>query len=111
CALPIFGTDQALARLDANTPRVAISALVKSPASTILCPTLGSARPAAPVNPHELICHLEESPVSVPHFGAPHAGSLSLAGILRLLFEAEIDDSKDSAAAQDEQLDEGQLPD
>src|SRR5690606_19344669 len=30
-----IGTDQALARLDANTPRVAISALVKSPASTI----------------------------------------------------------------------------
>jgi hypothetical protein len=31
----LIGTDQALARLDANTPRVAISALVKSPASTI----------------------------------------------------------------------------
>ncbi len=31
----LIGTGQALARLDANTPRVAISALVKSPASTI----------------------------------------------------------------------------
>jgi hypothetical protein len=31
----LIGTDQALARLDANTPQVTISALVKSPASTI----------------------------------------------------------------------------
>ncbi len=31
----LIGADQALVRLDANTPRVAISALVKSPASTI----------------------------------------------------------------------------
>lgn len=31
----LIGTNQAVARLDANTPRVAISALVKSPASTI----------------------------------------------------------------------------
>ncbi|MCP5265588.1 MAG: DUF3427 domain-containing protein [Burkholderiaceae bacterium] len=31
----LIGTDQALARLDANTSRVAISALVESPASTI----------------------------------------------------------------------------
>src|SRR5690606_21084816 len=41
----------------------------------------------------------------------PHAGSLSLTGILRLLFEAETDDNTGAAAAQDEQLDEGQLPD
>ena len=36
---------------------------------------------------------------------------MSLTGILRLLFEAETDDVSGSAAAQDEQLDEGQLPD
>lgn len=71
----------------------------------------GDEQPAAPVNPHDLICHLEESLVSLPHFGSPHDGSLSLTGILRLLFEAETDDRTDSAAAQDEQLDEGQLPD
>lgn len=71
----------------------------------------GEEQPAAPVNPHDLICHLEESPVSLPHFGSPHAGSLSLTGILRLLFEAETDDNTGAAAAQDEQLDEGQLPD
>src|SRR5690606_4463285 len=66
----------------------------------------GEEQPAAPVNPHDLICHLEELPVSLPHFGSPHAGSLSLTGILRLLFEAEADDNTGSAAAQDEQLDE-----
>lgn len=71
----------------------------------------GDEQPAAPVNPHDLICHLEESPVLLPHFGSPHAGSLSLTGILRLLFEAETYDNTGSAAAQDEQLDEGQLPD
>lgn len=71
----------------------------------------GDEQPAAPVNPHDLICHLEESPVSLPHFGSPHTGSLSLTGILRLLFEAETDDNTGAAAAQDEQLDEGQLPD
>jgi len=71
----------------------------------------GEEQPAAPVNPHDLICHLEESLVSLPHLGSPHAGSLSLTGILRLLFEAEADDNTGSAAAQDEQLDEGQLPD
>jgi hypothetical protein len=71
----------------------------------------GDEQPAAPVNPHNLICHLEESPVSLPNFGSPHVGSLSLTGILRVLFEAETDKNTDSAAEQDEQLDEGQLPD
>lgn len=71
----------------------------------------GEEQPAAPVNPHDLICHLEELPDSLPNFGSPHAGSLSLTGILRLLFEAETDDATGTAAAQDEQIDEGQLPD
>ncbi len=67
--------------------------------------------PAAPVNPHDLICYLEEPPASLPKFGYSHSGSLSLTGILRLLFEAEADDVTNSAASHDEQLDEDPLPD
>ncbi len=67
-------------------------------------------QPVAPVNPHDLICHLDESPVKLPNFGSPNSANLSLTGILCLLFEAETD-AAGSIAAQDEQLDEGQFSD
>lgn len=67
--------------------------------------------PSAPVNPNDLIVHLEESHDSLPHLGSARPGSLSLTGILRLLFEAETDDGSKPAAAEDEDIDEGQIPD
>lgn len=67
--------------------------------------------PSAPVNPNDLIVHLEESHDSLPILGSARPGSLSLSGILRLLFEAETDDGSKPAAAEDEDIDEGQIPD
>lgn len=65
---------------------------------------------AKPVNPQDLICHLEESANSPP-FMSSHGGvNLSLTGILRLLFEAETNESSRSEAAIDEYIDEGALP-
>jgi hypothetical protein len=66
--------------------------------------------PSAPVNPNDLIVHLEESDEALPHLGSARPGSLSLTGILRLLFEAETEDARTPAAAEDEDIDEGQMP-
>lgn len=62
-----------------------------------------------PVNPNDLIVHLEEPHLSLPHLGSARLGSLSLTGILRLLFEAETDERRIPAAAEDEDIDEGQV--
>jgi hypothetical protein len=67
--------------------------------------------PLTPVNPNDLIVHLEESNEALPPLGSARPGSLSLTGILRLLFEAEADDGSPPAAAEDEDIDEGQIPD
>lgn len=83
-------------------------------------PGFGSARskeskddtPAAPVNPADLIVHLEEHHEGLPNFGsAVPVASLSLTGILRLLFDGEAEESAGSVATKDEEIDEGQLPD
>lgn len=68
--------------------------------------------PSAPVNPNDLIVHLEESDEALPHLGSARPGSLSLTGILRVLFEAETEDARApaDAAAEDEDIDEGQMP-
>ena len=42
---------------------------------------------AAPVNPNDLICHLEEPPESPEMFGSGASSSLSLSGILHMLFD------------------------
>ena len=80
-------------------------------------PSFGSAdhkmrddSPAAPVNLTDLIVHLEESPQMLPYLGSARPGSLSLTGILRLLFEAETEEGRTPEAAGDEDIDEGQLP-
>lgn len=83
-------------------------------------PGFGSARTkeskddvqAAPVNPADLIVHLEEHREGLPNFSSTGPGaSLSLTGILRLLFDGEAKDSAGSVATKDEEIDEGQLPD
>ena len=83
-------------------------------------PGFGSARtkeskddvPAEPVNPADLIVQLEEHHEGLPNFGAAGTGAtLSLTGILRLLFDGEEQDSAGSVATKDEDIDEGQLPD
>ncbi len=83
-------------------------------------PGFGSARtkeskddaPASPVNPADLIVHLEEFHDGLPNFGsAGPSSSLSLTGILRLLFDAEAEEIVGSVATKDEEIDEGQLPD
>jgi hypothetical protein len=68
--------------------------------------------PAEPVNPAVLIVQLEEHHKGLPNFGSAGPGaSLSLTGILRLLFDGEEKDSAGSVATKDEDIDEGQLPD
>ena len=67
--------------------------------------------PAEPVNPNDLLVHLDESGEGLPHLVSAQPGSLSLTGILRLLFEAETDEGRTPAAAGDEDIDEGQMPD
>lgn len=66
--------------------------------------------PASPVNPADLVVHLEESHDSLSNFGSAGPGTLSLTGILRLLFDSEAEDVAVSAAKNDEEIDEGQLP-
>lgn len=66
--------------------------------------------PAEPVNPNDLLVHLDESHEGVPHLASAQPGSLSLTGILRLLFEDETDEDRTPAAAGDEDVDEGQMP-
>lgn len=82
-------------------------------------PGFGSARtkeskddvPAEPVNPADLIVQLEEHHEGLPNFGSAGIGaSLSLTGILRLLFDGEEKDSAGSVATKDEDIDEYQLP-
>jgi hypothetical protein len=67
--------------------------------------------PAEPVNPNDLLVHLDELHEGLPHLASAQPGSLSLTGILRLLFEAETDEGRTPAAAGDEDIDEGQMPD
>lgn len=67
--------------------------------------------PAEPVNPDDLLVHLDESREALPHLASAQPGSLSLTGILRLLFEAETEEGRTPAAAGDEDIDEGQMPD
>jgi len=50
--------------------------------------------PAEPVNPNDLLVHLDDSPEGLPHFASAQQGSLSLTGILRLLFEAETEEGR-----------------
>jgi hypothetical protein len=66
--------------------------------------------PPVPVNPNDLIVHLGESHEALPHFGSSRPGSLSLTGILRLLFEVEAEYRTTPAAVEDENIDEGQIP-
>lgn len=61
---------------------------------------------AAPVDPNDLICHLEEPSDAPRILGSPTEGNLSLTGILRMLFDSEGDVAGSDAAAEDEQLDE-----
>ena len=67
--------------------------------------------PSEPVNPNDLISHLEDpqedlEKYGLHHFGSSHLGTLSLAGILRLFFDTEPDEGSSAAAAQDGQFNE-----
>lgn len=64
--------------------------------------------PPAPVNPNDLVCHLEESPDTLPQVGSSRPGTLPLTGILRLLFDAEPDEGGGTATELIEDLDEEQ---
>lgn len=67
--------------------------------------------PAEPVDPNDLLVHLSESSDGLPNLAHSQPGSLSLTGILRLLFDAETDEGQTPAAAGDEEIDEGQMRD
>lgn len=67
--------------------------------------------PAAPVDPNDLISDLDDSVSSSLFANSARPGSLSLTGILRLLFDAESgDDTPAPPADGDENLDDGQMP-
>ena len=65
---------------------------------------------SAPINPQDLVLHLEEHHESLRHLGSSHTETLSITGILRLLFESEDEPRPEDVARDDEDLDEGQLP-
>lgn len=66
---------------------------------------------APPVDPVALIRHLVAMQDSAPLINHAASGSISLMGILRLLFDAESEATAAESAAEDENLDEGQLID
>ncbi|AXW32867.1 hypothetical protein CJO88_05675 [Ralstonia solanacearum] len=67
--------------------------------------------PAAPVDPNDLVSDLDDSDRSSPFANASRPGSLSLTGILRLLFDAEVEDDTPAPPADgDDNLDDGQMP-
>ncbi len=77
--------------------------------------TAGDGKPdneiaAPPVNPTDLACHLDDGPDSMPLLGEARPGTLSISGILRMLFDAEGDGRGADVAAEDEQIDEGMNP-
>jgi hypothetical protein len=61
---------------------------------------------SAPINPQDLVLHLEEHHDSLRQLGSPHAETLSITGILRLLFESEDESRPSNGAKDDEDLDE-----
>ena len=72
--------------------------------------TLADSEVAAPaVDPATLIRHLVETPESAVRLGDMTTGTLSLTGILRLLFDAESAITAAESAVDDENLDEGQV--
>ena len=66
---------------------------------------------ASPVDPAALIRHLLAMQNSAPLINHAATGSMSLTGILRLLFDAESAVTAAESATEDENLDEGQLID
>jgi hypothetical protein len=67
--------------------------------------------PGAPIRPEDVLIHLTPDHGPSAHVFKESPGSLSLSGILRLLFDVEAGEAALSVAAGDEDLDEGQLPD
>lgn len=67
-----------------------------------------NSEPVLPVDPAALIRNLTAGPESHTMLGGGSAGSVSLSGILRLLFDAERSATENDPAADDENLDEGQ---
>ena len=63
--------------------------------------------PAAPVDPADLIVSMEASHDGLPNLGMAGPGSLSLTGILRLLFDAEGDNIAESPAVQEAETEDG----
>lgn len=61
---------------------------------------------APPVDPTDLVCHLDEDPDNIPSLGDAYPRSLSISGILRMLFDAEVDGPGVAVSTEDEQLDE-----
>jgi hypothetical protein len=64
-----------------------------------------------PVNPSDLIVRLDAAREGLHHLASEQPASLSLSGILRLLFEPETSEGETPGASGDEDLDEGQVPD
>lgn len=62
---------------------------------------------AAPVNPNDLVCHLDDASDAIPLLGEARTSTLSISGILRMLFDAEGDGPDADVTAEDEQLGKG----
>lgn len=62
---------------------------------------------AVPVDPRDLVCHLEESSLEVPSLADDRPSMPSITGILRLLFDAEGDGSATVLAKDGDDPDDG----
>jgi len=66
---------------------------------------------AGPVNPDDLIVRLDDIREPQPHTTSVQQGTLSLTGVLRLLFEGEAKEEEESIVAGIEVIDDGAAPD
>jgi len=64
---------------------------------------------SVPINPQDLVLHLEDRHDPLRHLGPAHAETLSITGILRLLFEPK-EDHPAKVAAGDGKINKGQGP-
>lgn len=64
---------------------------------------------SAPINPQDLVLHLGDRHDPLRHLASSQSDSLSITGILRLLFDAEDEHHVTRIADGDEKIDEGQI--
>ncbi len=64
----------------------------------------------SPIRPQDLVLHLEDRHDPLRRLATSQSESLSITGILRLLFDADEDHCASPIVGDDEKIDEGQIP-